>query len=536
MSLSRALGDSELAYFLPSRVDGANDMYLHLGFTAPTSLVNPERVALTWAILRGRHPLLASRVLMQPGKYDDVRFGYTLPSSPQHALKDAQDALRIVHSTKDALIDSYLNGPRTLSNDRVSFLVLSSPYFAPQATPSLRSSPDLAPYSLPNFIQECEFDLLICAAHFLGDSMSLHSFTNDLFSLLAASGCDSPDGTPLSDTMLQALLEREWLDRWGNTTHTLDANVILPAPLESRLPPACSTLQRVAFDVEFKCSQERLIGGHSFSRAAHGFHHTIAPTVSFDEDTTKRILKKCKAEGVSISNALFALCNISWARITGGREEQPMMMYAGLNLRPYLLPSPSNPSYWFLAIGYFNVILPTFLPASSLSSTYPSSPSPALVSTFWQRSRRTKQQILAAAKTPLLIPRVRCMARDRSASARRFALLDDASPDARSIPSIPGPSPPPISARPQAPSKALLGLSLLGNLDATYKHASYPLIATHTITAGSRRRAGSMLLFGYTFKGRLWLSLVYDEAGYEKEQVGRWWWGILGGVREFLAQ
>jgi hypothetical protein len=44
-----------------------------------------------------------------------------------------------------------------------------------------------------------------------------------------------------------------------------------------------------------------------------------------------------------------------------------------------------------------------------------------------------------------------------------------------------------------------------------------------------------MLLFGYTFAGRLWLSLGYDENGYEKEQVRKWWDGVLAGVHEFLA-
>lgn len=48
--------------------------YVHLGFRAPPSLVNPHRVAIAWAILRLRHPLLAARVVMEPGEYDTARF------------------------------------------------------------------------------------------------------------------------------------------------------------------------------------------------------------------------------------------------------------------------------------------------------------------------------------------------------------------------------------------------------------------------------------------------------------------------------
>ena len=57
------------------------DRYLHLGFRAPSRLVNARRVALAWAILRGRHPLLASSVVMEPCAYDTARF--VCVSSPQ---------------------------------------------------------------------------------------------------------------------------------------------------------------------------------------------------------------------------------------------------------------------------------------------------------------------------------------------------------------------------------------------------------------------------------------------------------------------
>lgn len=65
-------------------------------------------------------------------------------------------------------------------------------------------------------------------------------------------------------------------------------------------------------------------GGHTFPRSAvkGRSRRTIVPTIPFSEETTKRILKKCKERGVSIANALFAVCNVAWARITAesGRE------------------------------------------------------------------------------------------------------------------------------------------------------------------------------------------------------------------------
>jgi len=103
------------------------------------------------------------------------------------------------------LIDSYLNGPRTLSNDRLSFLIISQPedkdgsLLSPPPTPTSQES-----------VSEChiqDYELLICATHFLGDGMALHNFANDFFGLL---------GGPKSENELEAVLQHEWKRQWGN--------------------------------------------------------------------------------------------------------------------------------------------------------------------------------------------------------------------------------------------------------------------------------------------------------------------------------
>lgn len=77
---TRTLSDNELSYFLPSRGagDGVNDMYLHIGFRAKAHLVSPRRVAVAWAIIRLRHPLLAARVTMEEGAYNDAKFVWVI--------------------------------------------------------------------------------------------------------------------------------------------------------------------------------------------------------------------------------------------------------------------------------------------------------------------------------------------------------------------------------------------------------------------------------------------------------------------------
>ena len=197
------------------------------------------------------------------------------------------------------------------------------------------------------------------------------------------------------------------------------------------------------------------------------------------------------------------------------------MMYSALNMRPYLLAEKAlNESYWFLAVGYFNVVLPSFLPADAAK-------------TFWLRARAAKAQSTRAAKSPMLIPRARETARERGVRARQWAREDD------------GVAPPPVSkpaavptstsTAPKVPSTALIGLSLLGNLDGMYKHAAFPATELHTLTTGSRQRHGAMLLFGYTFKSKLWISLGYDCNGFESDVVDRFWKEALDCVDEFLG-
>ncbi|CAL1695027.1 unnamed protein product [Somion occarium] len=518
----RKMGDTELSYFLPSRQSGVNDMYLHLGFRAAEQFVRRSRVATVWAILRLRHPLLAATVEMHD--YDDVRFVYSAPTNVDDALADANSNLEYRDHSKDVLIDSYLNGPRTLSNSRLSYLIVSSPSSHSIPTPPLTptSAEELATDLQPAVErpEDKQHDILICAMHFLGDGMALHAFANDFFGLL---------GSEKSDSELKLQLVDEWEMRWGSPAHDTS---ILPRSLEENMPVKWTRIRRAAARVDFLMSQEELVGGQVFPRRKHPERHTVVPTVSFPTDRTKAMLKKCKSNGVSISAALFAVCNVAWARMGGGRKELPIMMYSALNLRPYFTvkqPSPWD-SYWFLAIGYFNVILPNFLPQDG----------DKVEAIFWHRARQAKEQSTVAAKHPLVVSRTHEMARERGKRARRWGKEDDEKEKGTWTPPCPPstsspPLEPVLPARAESSSTALLGLSLLGNLDGIYKHANFPSIRMHTLTTGSRQRHGAMLLFGYTFAGKLWVSLGYDENGFAGDVVDSFWAELIGCMEEFLG-
>ncbi|EJC98718.1 uncharacterized protein FOMMEDRAFT_143112 [Fomitiporia mediterranea MF3/22] len=546
----RSMGDTEVSYYLPSRADGVNDMYLHLGFRVPTSLLAPARVRAAWAYMRLIHPPLAAHVRMEPWEYTSTRFAYAPPRSVAEALSEADAALEFKSETKDALINAYLNGPRTLSNERLSHLILGN--VPAERTPGLPT-----PVATPAAVDEhaeafpsvpadevLEFDLLICAAHFLGDGMALHTFANEFFQLIA--GKDE-NGHERSTEAIEEMLEREWVSLWGSGKETKSSDV-LPLSLEDALPQINGRFRNAAAKVDFKNSEAKDIGGHAFPRRKSSIRHTVVPTVALDAKKTKAILKRCKENGVSIANAIFSLSAVAWSRMkaeedkTKARQnsELPLMMYTALNIRPYLLASATaNRSYWFTAIGYLNVVLPSFLPAST-------SDFEALKRTFWLRARSAKKQISQGAKNPLLVSRTHEMARVRGERARKWAREDDEkdagiwTPPASARPTPAAPIAETESSKkpwtlPPAPSTALIGLSMLGNLDGMYAHADYPSLVLHTLTTGSRQRNGAALLFGYTFAGKLWLSLGYDEEGFADGAMERWWAEVLRGVDEFLV-
>jgi hypothetical protein len=90
------------------------------------------------------------------------------------------------------LVDAYLNGARTLSNDRLSYLIISSDYTI---------TPDHEQESVRNY------DAMICATHFVGDGTALHQFANDFFVLL---------GSCMDETALLEKLTTEWSEKYSD--------------------------------------------------------------------------------------------------------------------------------------------------------------------------------------------------------------------------------------------------------------------------------------------------------------------------------
>lgn len=211
------------------------------------------------------------------------------------------------------------------------------------------------------------------------------------------------------------------------------------------------------------------------------------------------------------------------------------MMYSALNLRPYMTPlvKESHHSYWFLAIGYFNVVLPSFIPRDLKDGR--------IQALLWERARSAKRQCDAAIKSPFAVFRTLLLANERKTRAIRRAgedeKLEALNPWKQSVLSEGTVPEPVLELSNAAPSQALIGLSLLGNLDGIYQHATFvdSGIRLHDLTTGSRQRSGAMLLFAYTFVGKLCLSFGYDENGLEKNSIDRFWGDLVWEINKLSA-
>ncbi|KDE08240.1 hypothetical protein MVLG_01506 [Microbotryum lychnidis-dioicae p1A1 Lamole] len=522
----RRLGPTEVSYYLGSRGEGVesgvNDMYLHIGFRAESHLMITERLLNIWTEITLRHQLLTSSV-----EYHDVheiRFVYEPPTSMAEAKRKAKSLMELrTRQDPKALLDTYLNGDRTLSDERLSYLIFST----------AEASFDAA--------TEQEYDMYLFSAHFLGDGMALHTTANEIFTLLA-DNADATEGAAAVKNLEAVLREQA-----------------LPQAMEAKLvtPEGWGRMAWAGARVEYNQSQAKLIGGHAFPRAKLGERKTLVPTVAYDTAKTKKILSNCKIHGTTISHAVFSLSNLAYIRSTPQRDvELPVMIYSALNMRGNL--TKADDDWYHIAIGYYNIILPSFLPSTI-----------SVERTFWHRSLVVRKQTSAVLKGRWLAPRSKLMALERErrsigferederrrqqklASAELPSQLqglgisfeDDATESklASNLAKTLAPVAPIVTPQlaesttsPKAPSTALMGLSMLGNLDAMYAHKDYHGIQMHTLTTGSRQRAGAILLFAYTFVGKLWLSLGYDSNGFQQGVIELWWTEMQKGVDELL--
>lgn len=181
----------DLAYFpVVTNVVGSNDSFATFSFSAQMSQVSHHHLAVAWAILRARHPVLASVGLVDAaGK---VTFSYQPPFTTSGALADAETSLEHRQdSSASDLVTSYLAGSRRVSRSHLSHL-----YFSTSSSVSTTLSKPLTPpisqldrrlsRSPSSDVDELLYTFLLCTPHYVADNATLGSLLQELVSLLTS--------------------------------------------------------------------------------------------------------------------------------------------------------------------------------------------------------------------------------------------------------------------------------------------------------------------------------------------------------------
>lgn len=155
---------------------------------------------------------------------------------------------------------------------------------------------------------------MLCATHYLGDGMALHTFMNEFYTLL---------GSDKSTFEFAKMIESQ-----------VGCLSTLPSSLEDRLPTTGdgSKLANAVGSDECARNDAKLVGGQTFPGAkVKQPRQTVVPTFAYSSEETKTILGSCKKNGVTIAHAVFALCNIAWARQTSDKS-MPWYVFCPLPL------------------------------------------------------------------------------------------------------------------------------------------------------------------------------------------------------------
>ncbi|KAK7044510.1 hypothetical protein R3P38DRAFT_167336 [Favolaschia claudopus] len=506
----RALSPNELSYFLPSRADGLNDMFHGIKIHAPPSLISPLRVRIAWAIMRLRHSLLACRVEMPLGKYDEAEFVLRPPSSTGEAMAQAAATIRFFDDvTGRELMHAFLNGPRTLSSDKLSAVHIAR-------------HGEISPGTH-------EFHIVYMLHHMINDSPAMYTTENGMLELLG--GSNTPGGPPRTDQELAAILDREWMDRCGAQRIPHDA--IIPATEDRIQGLARSKFRDAAWVVDNKNIEKRFIGGHSFPRLKRKHRNMRWVEARFDVAQTKAIMAQCKAKRVTLPNVIFALLNYAWIRLCASRrdlperKDLPMLMYTAISTRRYLKPCSALDSYLSLALEYHNVVLPAFVPRHI---------SP--VQAFWARGREAQRQMFRHSHSPLMLQRSVASGMVRGQRAKAWARIDDEAdgtlPPTKHV-SVPPPKP--QSGPKPPPSLALLGITNAGDFWTNFfRPQTYPSITVQELAGMARKAPGSLFLASKTIKGRFTLAFLYDEPAFPPGMMEEFWRYVVDGVHEYVLE
>jgi hypothetical protein len=239
-----------------------------------------------------------------------------------------------------------------------------------------------------------------------------------------------------------------------------------------------------------------------------GKHQRVAVTLS--ENTTARLLEKCRSLGLSVTHAYHAAIALAVRDLQERKENERMVRYISyclVNERHHCKPPYSTPSH--PASVYHSVsgrCLAVDLTVPALGSFKDTSTDEEIFRAIAQHVRDYYLEIRDNQEYIKLVPSFWAM----------------------SILPYPGPDLPQIPARNETPS---VSISSMGVLDKVIRHSYGSFSVENPWVTGEELGTG-LGVFLDTWKGRLTLSAAYNDAWHGKKEV----LDVLNGCNDIAFQ
>ena len=415
-----------------------------------------EALKTAWTRIRFDHPTIASRV-----QYDSVQQKYkkiyeTFTDSASQRLW-LNDTFRVVPERMSGL--DWCNSDPPVPALPTLFLV------RPPATND----------------QDFRADLVLRSHHDIIDGMGTLLLFNNLFSL-AAEAYEQPDHRLPG-----------FGDEWSNLSPPLRLAARIPATLSPVLE------ENVRGIVEHNASLKEgiEIASPPFQRevAVPRKHQRVAVTLS--EDTTARLLEKCRSLGLSITHAYHAAIALAIGALQERQESERTVRYISyclINERHHCKPPYSTQAH---PVSVYHSVsgrcLNIDLTVPALRSSETTATHQDKFTAIAQKVRDYYLEIRDDEEHIKLVPAYWAM----------------------SISPYPGPEPPAIPARNETPS---VSVSSMGVLDKIIRHTYGSFSVDNPWVTGEELGTG-LGVFLDTWKGRLTLSAAYNDAWHGREEV-----------------
>ncbi|KAJ5364913.1 uncharacterized protein N7496_010626 [Penicillium cataractarum] len=409
-----------------------------------------------WTRLRFDHPTIASRVQFDPAqqKYKKTYETFTDSASQRQWL---DDTFRVVP-------------------ERISGLEWCN------SDPPVPALPTLFLIKSPTSNGDTfRADLVLRSHHDIIDGMGTLLLFNNLFSLAADAYEQTEYDLP------------PFGDEWSNLSPPLRMAAGIPASLS----PEHEEQMRGILQHNASLKEDIETASPPFQRqsAVPGKHQRVAVTLS--EDTTARVLEKCRSLGLSITHAYHAAIALAVRDLQERKESERMVRYISyclVNERHHCNPpysTSAHPATVYHSVSGRCLAVDLTVHAVESSDGTPTDEEEFLP--IAQHIRDYYLDIRDDVEYIKLIPAFWAM----------------------SISPYPGPDPPVIPARNESPSASI---SSMGVLDKAIRHNYGSFSVDDPWVTGEELGTGLGVFLG-TWKGRLTLSAAYNDAWHGKEEV-----------------